>query len=69
MISSNDQDRCTHHLGLPVMGVVHWVGVEPLIVLRGEQDAPLVAYELTEEVLLFIIMDWGHITCQDKSVK
>lgn len=55
------QSKHTWHLGLPVVGMVHRVRVQPLIVLGSEQDASLVAHQLTEEVLLFIIVDWSHI--------
>ena len=43
------------------MWVVHGVGVQPLVVLWGKQDATLVPNQLTEEVLLLIVVDGSYV--------
>jgi len=41
--------------------VVHRIRVEAFKLIRREKDAPLVTLNLSEEVLLLIIMSWCHI--------
>lgn len=46
--------------------MVHRVRIEALKLIWREQDTPLVALNLSEEVLLLIIMSWSHIACTKK---
>jgi len=41
--------------------MVHRIRVEAFKLIRREQDTPLVTLNLSEEVLLLIIMCWCHI--------
>lgn len=41
--------------------MVHRIRVEAFKLIRREQDTPLVTLNLSEEVLLLIIMSWCHI--------
>lgn len=41
--------------------MMHRIRVEAFKLIRREQDTPLVTLNLSEEVLLLIIMSWCHI--------
>lgn len=46
--------------------MVHRIRVEAFKLIRREQDTPLVTLNLSEEVLLLIIMSWCHISYTDR---
>lgn len=54
------------HLALSVTWVMDRVWVEALKLIRREQDASLVALNLSKEVLLLIIVSRSHISCWEK---
>lgn len=49
------------YLALPVTGVMHRVRIETFKLVWGEEDAPLMAFNLCKEVLLLVVMCWCHI--------
>ena len=46
--------------------MVHRIRVEAFKLIRREQDTSLVTLNLSEEVLLLIIMSWCHIPCTER---
>lgn len=49
------------YLALSVTGVMHRVRIETFKLVWGEEDAPLMAFNLCKEVLLLVVMCWRHI--------
>lgn len=49
------------HLALPVMWVPNWVWVEALVVLRWEQQEPLVTPQLGKQILLLVVVHWRYV--------
>lgn len=56
------------HLALSVTGMMNRIWVEALKLIRREQNASLVAFYLSKEVLLLIIVSRCHISCRKKHI-
>lgn len=53
------------YLALSVTGMMNRVRIETLKLVRREQDAPLMSFNLCKEVLLLVIMSWCHVACDE----
>lgn len=49
------------YLALSITGMMYWVWIETLKLVRREQDASLMSFNLRKEVLLLVVMSWCHI--------
>lgn len=49
------------YLALSVTGVMHRVWIETFELIRREEDASLMSFDLCKEVLLLVVMSWCHI--------
>ena len=56
------------HLALSVTGMMNRIRVEALKLIRREQNASLIAFYLSKEVLLLIIVSRCHISCRKKDI-
>lgn len=49
------------YLALPVTWMMNRVRIETLKLVWWEKDASLVTFDLCKEILLLVIMGWGHV--------
>lgn len=52
---------CRADLALSVTWVMHRVRIETFKLVWGEEDAPLMAFDLCKEILLLVIMRWSNV--------
>lgn len=47
--------------------MVHRIRVKAFKLIRREKDTPLVTLNLSEEVLLLVIMSWRHVPYMERA--
>lgn len=62
-------DSCASYLALSVTGVMHRIRIETLELVGREEDASLVTFDLSEEVLLLVVMCRCHVPYSERTLK